>query len=305
VTRLGAALTALVSLTSSVPLEATAQGGRAESSFPFEPVHAWPVALGGAGVALGGAQFSVLNPAASSGEHAAEISHRASPIGARDYAISVGFGGLWGTIQVAARRRDWGEIASDLGLNDLTAGEQSLSISFARQIIHQKVAWGVSIDRLEANYLGARTGTWAFSAGGQATIGRGFALGLALLQAGPGFQSEGGRAPLPTRIRPGVAWQGRVSRVQVTAAADVPVPARLDSPPDLHTGVELRGTWGPVTAATRAGLRSLANRDGAGSRQTAWALGGGISMGPVAADIAYSFGAVFGEDRFISLTVRW
>jgi hypothetical protein len=49
----------------------------------------------------------------------------------------------------------------------------------------------------------------------------------------------------------------------------------------------------------------LANRDGGGSRQAAWALGGGISTGPVAADVAYAFGAVFGDERFISLTVRW
>jgi len=304
VRNLRAALTALASLGGIVPLEVAAQA-RAESSFPFEPVHAWPVALGGAGVALSGAQFGLLNPAAASGEHAAEISHRASPIGARDYAISVGSGGPWGTIRVAARRRDWGEIARDLGLNDLTAGEQALSIAFARPIVRQRIAWGVSIDRLDANYLGARTGTWAFSAGAQATIGGGFALGVALLQAGPGFESAGGRAPLPTRIRPGVAWHGRVSRLQLTAAADLPVPARLDSPPDLHTGVELRGTWGPVSAATRGGFRSLANRDGGGSRQASWALGGGISMGPVAADVAYEFGAVFGDERFISLTVRW
>jgi hypothetical protein len=255
-------------------------------------------------VALGGAQFSILNPAAAAGEHAAEISHRASPFGARDYAISVGSGGRWGTIQVAARRRDWGEIASDLGLNDLTAGEQSLSISFARPIIRHRLMWGVSVDRLDANYLGARTSAWAFNTGAQATIGGGFALGIALLQAGPGFRSDGGRAPLPTRIRPGVAWQGRLGRLQLTAAADLPVPTRLDSPPDLHIGVELRGTWGPVSAATRGGFRSLANRDG-GSRQPAWALGGGVSMGPVTADVAYAFGAVFGDERFISLTVRW
>lgn len=298
-------LVGLVSLAIGAPVKAHAQGGNAESTFPFEPIHAWPVGLGGAGVALVGSQFAVLNPAALVGERAAEISHRASPIGARDYAISLGFGGLWGTIQVAARRRDWGEIARDLGLNDLTAGEQSLSVSFARPIVRQRVMGGVSAGRLDANYLGGRTGTWAFNAGVQAEMGRGFTLGVALLQAGRGFESGSGRAPLPTRVRPGAAWRGRLGRIQLTAAADVPISAHLDSPPDLHTGVEVRGNWGPVSAATRAGYRSLANLDGSGSTQNAWALGGGISMGPVAADIAYSFGAVFGNDRFISLTVRW
>jgi hypothetical protein len=60
-----------------------------------------------------------------------------------------------------------------------------------------------------------------------------------------------------------------------------------------------------VNAATRVGYRSLVNRDGTGSRNGAWALGGGLRFARVAADIAYSFGAVFGDERFISLTVRW
>lgn len=296
----------LVLLAEGVPwVKATAQGGRAESNFPFEPVHAWPVALGGAGVALEGEQFSLLNPAASVGESGAEISHRASPIGARDYAISVGFGGHWGMIRVAARRRDWGEIARDLGLDDLSAGEQSVSLAFASPVIGKRLSLGVALARLDANYVGARTGSWAVDAGAQAIMGRGFRLGIALLHAGKGFASDGGRAPLPTRIRPGVAWQGRLGRLQSVVVADLPVPARLDAPPDLHTGVELGGASGPVSAAIRVGYRSLANRDDSGSRQSTWALGGGVSMGRVAADIAYSFGAVFGDERFISLTVRW
>lgn len=299
-----AALAALALLGGIVRPDVMAQT-QTESNFPFDPVHAWPVALGGAGVALGGSQFSILNPAAAADEHAAEISHRASPIGAQDYAISLGVGGSWGTVHVAARRRDWGAIASDLGLNDLTVGEQSLSVAFARPIVRKKVAWGVSIARLDANYLGARTGTWAFNAGVKAAIGRGFTLGVALLQAGQGFATDGGRAPLPTRIRPGAAWHGRLGRIQLTAAADVPVPVRFDAPPDLHAGVEVRRTWGPVSAATRGGLRSLASHDGIGSRQAVWTLGGGISMGPVTADVAYAFGAVFGDERFVSLTIHW
>ena len=281
------------------------QGQRAESVFPFEPVHAWPVALGGAGVALRGAQFSLLNPAASAGERAAEISHRASPIGAEDYAISVDFGGHWGTIRLAALRRDWGEIARDLGLDGVTAGEQSVSLAFAGPAIGKRFTWGLSLARLDANYVGSRTGTWALDGGGQGLLGRGFSFGVAVLHAGRGFESEGGRAPLPTRIRPGGAWQGRLGRLHAVLAADLPVPASFDSPPDLHTGVELGGTWGRVSAATRGGFSSLANRDGSGSRQGVWALGGGIGMGPIAADIAYAFGAVFGDERFVSLTIRW
>lgn len=206
---------------------------------------------------------------------------------------------------MAARRRDWGEIARDLGLDDLTAGEQSVSLAFAGPAIRERLLWGVSLARLDANYVGARTGGWAADAGTQAVIGRGFSVGVSLLHAGRGFESDGGRAPLPTRIRPGAAWEGRLGRLRLAAATDLPVPVGLDSPPDVHTGVEFRGTWGPVNAATRVGYRSLVNRDGTGSRNGAWALGGGLRFARVAADIAYSFGAVFGDERFISLTVRW
>jgi len=302
---IGANLSALAAFAVMLAGSGKAQDRKAESNFPFEALHAWPVALGGAGAGLHGAQFSLLNPAAIVGDHAAEVSHRATPIGARDYAISVSFSGLWGTIHVGARRRDWGAIARDLGLYDLTAGEQSVSVGFARSIGGNRVTWGASLARLDANYLGARTGTWAFDGGTQAVVGRGFSLGIAVLQAGRGFESETGRAPLPTRLRPGAAWQGQIGKLHLTAAGDVPFSLHRDAKPDVHMGLELRATWGSVSAASRAGYRSLANRDGSGTREGTWALGGGLSMGPVAADVAYAFGAVFGDERFISLTVRW
>jgi hypothetical protein len=286
-------------------VRAATQTARAESQFPFDVVHALPVALGGAGAALRGAQFALLNPATPVDERAAEISHRASPMGARDYAISMGFGGGWGTMQIVARRRDWGQVANDLGLDDLTVGEQSISVAFARASFRKSGSWGVSVSRLDANYVGARTGTWAFNAGTRAAIGRGFSLGAAWLHAGSGFQSESGRAPLPTRIRPGAAWQGRSGHLQLAAAADLPFSPRFDSPPDVHVGVEFSAAWGPVSAAMRTGYRSLRNRDATAPAVNTWSLGGGVHIGPVAADIAYSFGTVFGEERYISLMVRW
>jgi hypothetical protein len=69
----------------------------------------------------------------------------------------------------------------------------------------------------------------------------------------------------------------------------------------------MRGTGNamtPLRNPTGRGLRWSRSRDN-DSRQAAWALGGGIGMGPITADIAYTFGAVFGDERFISLTVRW
>ena len=294
---------ALLVLCSPAALAATQ--GRAESGFPFDPVHARAVALGGVGAALPGVAFSFLNPAALAGERGAEVSHRASPTGARDYLISVGHGGAWGTIRLTARRRDWGEIARDLGVDGLTAGEQSVALTLAKTVARGRLAWGASIARLDADYVGAKTGTWAMDLGAQAQVGRGFALGVSLLHAGSGFSGGNGRAPLPRRIRSGAAWEGRVGRLELGAAADLAMSPAFDSPPDLHGGAEVGGTWGAVTGALRGGYRSLVNRDGSGSRQGAWALGGGLRFARVAADVAYTFGAVFGEDRFISLTIRW
>ncbi|MGH7671304.1 MAG: hypothetical protein ACREMC_00255, partial [Gemmatimonadales bacterium] len=123
------------------------------------------------------------------------------------------------------------------------------------------------------------------------------------LHAGRGFASDGGRAPLPTRIRPGAAWEGRIGHVRLATAADLAVPVRSGLAPDLHSGVEVAGTWGSASAASRAGYRSLASPGG--SRQNSWALGGGVTLGRFTADIAYVFGVVFGNERLISLFVRW
>lgn len=289
----------------SLPAAAVTQGARAESNFPFEPLHASTVALGGAGAALQGMAFSSLNPAASAGERGAEASHRASPIGARDYLISVGHGGGWGTVRATARRRDWGQIARDLGLPDLTVGEQTVAVTFADRAAGDRLAWGVSLARLDADYLGARTGTWSMDVGTQVRLPRGVRIGAGVLHLGNGFRGDEGRSPLPTRLRPGVAWQGRIWRLQLAAAVDLAVPPAFDSPPDVHTGAEVHHTTGPVTGALRAGYRSLVNRDGSGSRRGDLALGGGLRIGWIAADIAYSFGAVFGDERFVSLSVIW
>ncbi len=279
--------------------------GRTETSFPLEPLNAWAVALGGAGAAKQGAAFSSLNPAALAGERGAELSHRASPIGTRDYAIAAGHAGRWGTLRITARRRDWGEIAHDLGVDGLTAGEQSVALTFADRVLRGRVAWGVSLARLDADYLGSRSGTWAADLGAQGYLGRGFGLGVALLHAGKGFENDGGRAPLPTRLRPGVAWEGRLGTLHLAMAGDLPLPVALDAPPDAHAGAEIGSSWGSVTAAVRTGYRSLVNRDGSGSRLGAWTLGGGIRVGRLAADIAYTFGVVFGDERFVSLSLHW
>ena len=287
----------------SHPVRVAAQGSVGESGFPFEPMHAQPVAFGGAGVAMRGAPFALVNPAALAGARGAELSHRASATGARDYAMAVTHGGRWGTMRLAARRRDWGDVARDLGLQGVTAGEQSLSFTFARTAVADHMAWGLSVARLDADYVGAHTATWAFDGGTDAAIGRGFSVGVAVLHAGQGFKTSGDRAPLPTRIRPGTAWQGRIGHVRLATVTDLALPIRSGTQPDLHAGLQLGGTWGSASAAARAGYRSLASPGG--PRQGSWEIGGGLTLGPFTADMAYIFGVVLGDERYISLDVRW
>lgn len=287
----------------ATPRDATGQG--AESSFPFEPLHASAVAVGGAGVALRGAQFALLNPAAFADGRGAELSHWALPIGAQDYSLSLSHGGRWGTIRLAARRRDWGEIAGDLGLSDLTAGEQSITVGFARTALHERLAWGLSVARLDADYVGARTHAWAIDLGAGAVLGRGFLFGVSLLHLGHGFESNGTPTRLPARIRPGVAWEGRMAGLHASAAADLPVSLALDSPPDVHAGFELGRTGGSVNAFIRAGFSSLVDRDGGTSRRNRGSVGGGLRVSHVIVDIAYMLGGVFGPERFISLSIEW
>lgn len=282
-----------------------AWGQGAESSFPLEPVHASSVALGGAGTALPGAQFFLLNPAATAKVHTAELSHWTSPLGAQDVALALSHGGRWGTLRVGARRRYWDNVASDLGLTDLTVGEQSIVVGFARTDFRDRIAWGLALARLDADYLGARAHAWAVDVGVRADAGRGLLLGVSLLHLGTDFQTSGTPAPLPTRVRPGVGWARHVGSLQVLAALDLPFALTLDAPPDVHAGIEAGRTWGPVNAVTRAGYSSLTDRDGHGSRLTKWSLGGGLRLRQVSANVAYVLGGVFGPERFISLSIYW
>ena len=299
-----ARLAAVLGLWSTGPA-IQAQTASGESTFPFDPWHARAVALGDAGVAMVGQEFATLNPAATIGGRGAELSHRASPIGVRDYELSVGHGSRWATVRATIRRRDWGDLAQDLGVEGLTAGEQSLAVTVADRAGLGPWAWGLSVARLEADYLGTRTGTWATDLGVQLTVNRGLTLGAALLHAGRGFPSGMGVTPLPTRFLSGAAWERSIGRLDVVAAGDVAVPIRARAPPDLHAGAEIRHTTGAVTVGMRAGYRSLANRDGSGSSERMWTVGGGLRVRPIQMDVAYSLNRLFGSERLLSLSIAW
>lgn len=293
-----------VLLAVSLPVSiARAQG--AESSFPLEPLHASAVGLGAAGVAVRGAPFFSLNPAATAQVRGVELSHWTSPTGARDVAFALGHGSAWGTVRLAVRRRTWGSIAGDLGLTDLTVGEQSIVMGFARRELHERLNWGLSFGRLDADYLGTRQHAWSVDLGAQANAGHGFLIGLSILHLGTDFQTDGTAIPLPTRIRPGIAWERQTRQLRVLAAADVPFAIASDVPSDFHAGAEVGGTWGTLNAMIRGGYQSLADRDGGASRQGKWSVGGGLRVLQIRADVAYVLGGVFGPERFLSLSLHW
>ncbi len=277
---------------------------QAPSTFPFDAWNARAAALGGAGTAGAGLEFSSANPAAVAGARGGQFSRHASPGDATDSNLSVALGGrAWGTVELSFRRRDWGEVAKDLGLEDLTAGEQSVGLGYALRLAGGRVALGASAARLDADYLGARSSGWAFDVGAQASPGRGTRVGVSLLHAGS-MSGEGDTADLPTQLRGGVGWAGRVRSLELAALADAGLP-RSGSGMDLHAGVEAGYSAGPVRASGRAGWRSLGNPYGDGSAERSWSVGGGAEIARVRFDVAQALGGTLGDETFLSLSVRW
>lgn len=288
-----------------LPLSAAAQDEeRGETSFPLAPWHARVVALGGAGAAIEGLEFLRLNPAAGAGQRGGHVSRRSSAVGAEDYDLALAHGGRWGTVVLHVRQRDWGEIAGDLGLDDLRATEQAGGLSYALSTAGGRVGLGVSLLRLEADYLGARSSGWALDLGGRLVAGRGISLGVALLRASRGLAGPHGRSPLPTRARTGLAWQGEVvSRTKVVVLADAAMPLAWEAP-EVSAGVELAHTVGPVTGLGRAGWHGWPSRPAVGGGHV-WGAGGGIAFGALRADIGYILGGVLGNETSLSLSLRW
>lgn len=288
-------------------LWARAQRDRAESTFPFEPWNAQAVAVGGAGVAAGGLAFLAVNPAAAAGRRTALVSYRRSPAGLRDYAVELAHRWSWGTLALAVRRRDWGEVASDLGLGDLTAGEQSLGAGYAHELLGGRLRWGVALSRLNQDFLGNRAGGWAADVGVQASLAGGLRAGAALLHMGEGMEASGSRdaGRLPSRARAGAEWQGRLGSFRVVALSDVAVPLRRYSGLDLHVGMALDYGAGPLVAGGRAGWRALADSHGTGRNETAVSFGGALGLGPVGVEIATAPRGAIGTDLVVSLSARW
>ncbi|HEX8692346.1 MAG TPA: hypothetical protein VF746_08015 [Longimicrobium sp.] len=284
---------------------ARAQEGAAASTFPFEAWNARTAALGGAGTALLGMEASPLNPAAAAGARGTQLSRHLAPSDAEDTHVSVAHGGRWGTLELTFRRRDWGKVAEDLGLDDLGAGEQAVGLGYSLALAGGRVAVGASAARLDTDYLGARSSGWALDAGAQASLGRGVRAGAALVHAGRMEGGEGEEVRLPTQVRTGLAWAGRARGAGLAAAADVALPTTGGGGADLHAGVEAAFDAGPVRLAGRGGWRSLANPYGDGGAERSWSLGAGAEVAGVRLDLAQALGGTLGDETFLTLSVRW
>lgn len=284
----------------------SAQDTRAESTFPFDPWNARAVALAGAGAGSVGLAFLGVNPAAVAGERSAVASYRSSPAGLRDYGIEAAQSLEWGTLAFAIRRRDWGEVAGDLGLSDLTAGEQALAVAYANEVLRGRVRLGLALSRLDQDFLGNRTGGWAVDLGAQGYVGWGFQLGASALHLGEGLgEGTGEAAPLPSRFRGSVSWVSRMNRLNLAAVSDVAIPFRSGPGVDLLLGLGVDYAVGDLTAGARAGWFSLGDRYGTGSSEKSLSFGGTVGVGPVGVEIATAPRGVIGSDLVVSLTARW
>lgn len=282
-----------------------AQEERAESTFPFEPWNAQAVAFGGAGVASPGLALLAVNPAAVARERSVLVSYRSSPAGLRDYALEAAHRFDWGTLGLAVRRRDWGELAGDLGLSGLTAGEQSVTVVYAAEPLRDRVRLGLSISRLDQDFLGNRAGGWAADLGAQVLVAGGLRLGAAALHLGEGLHGSGDTAPLPSRLRTGASWAGRIQRFHVTAASDVVMPLRSFEYVDVHAGLRLEYEVGSAALGATAGWRALGDRNGPASGTTSFSFGGGAAVGPLAVEIATSPRGAVGSDLVFTLAGQW
>lgn len=290
-------------------LAALAAGTRAHAqaasgTFPFPPWHAGAAAVGGAGTAARGLEFTAVNPAALDGVRGAQFSHHDSPAGSQDGAIVLAHGGAWGTVSLAFQRRDWGAVAEDLGLADLSAGEQAVRVAYARPLA-SRVSVGAAVSRLDSDYLGVRAGGWALDAGVQANAGAGLRLGAALVHAGRLRNDEEEEVRIPSRVRAGGAWTRPAGPVAVTLLADAAMPMEGERTADLHLGSEARYARAALTASLRGGWRSLGNPYGAGDAERAWSFGGGMALGRIRADVARTVGGSLDDETFLSLSLSW
>ncbi len=295
-------LAVLAALAGGFP--ASAQDQAASATFPFPPWHARAAALGGAGTAEAGLEFTVANPAALAGARGAQFSFHEAPAGSDDGLIALASGGRWGTASLLFQRRDWGAVARELGLDDLSAGEQAIRLGYARAL-GRVVTVGAAVSRLDSDYLGVRTGGWAVDAGVQARLAAGVRAGASIVHAGRLTNDEGEEVRVGGRARAGVSLARPAGPVTVAVLADAATPLRGERTVDAHLGSELRYARGAAGATLRGGWRSLGNPYGAGDAEQAWSFGAGLALGRIRLDLARTAGGSLDDETFVSLSLSW
>lgn len=290
----------------AVLLAATAAVADAQtaSTFPFEAWNAKAAALGGAGTAASGVEFAPLNPAALAGVSGAQISRHVGASDAEDIHADVATRTRFGTVAVSFRRRDWGRVAEELGLDDLTAGEQALGIAYAVAPGVGRVSAGAAVSRVDTDYLGAKSGGWSVDAGARLALRRDLHVGGSLLHSGRMTDDADEPTKLPTQLRAGGGWTPKFGLVDALLLADVALPTGGEGS-DVHAGVGASADVGAVRVSTRAGWRSLGNPYGDDSSERSWSFGGGAGFGPIEVDLAHATGGTLGGETFLSLSIRW
>lgn len=272
-----------------LPSAGAPQGIESEAAFLTIPIGARLVGMGRAGVALEDAQAAFYNPALVALAAPRVALHRYDgPIGFLVHDATAAFrAGALGNVQVGLQVQTFGEFeisdeAGSLGTFDPqnVIGSVGLARSFGRSVaagvrakwIHSRVSPGG-----HGQGLGADAGV-TFDAPGLP-----IRIGLAALDVGPDLSIDGNDAPLPTRLRAGVA--GRIP------AGDWNVLLAVDADASPHdTGV------GGTRAGLAVGWRDAVTLRGGWLRETlvesndGYTFGLGVRLGRFSVDFAREIG---------------
>lgn len=218
--------------------------------------------------------------------------------GERPFSISSCMVEVANAIAVTAARRDWGDLAADLGAMGLTAGEAALSITYAAPRVARTAA-AVYVQRLEANYIGNVTRTIALDAGLNTAISSSVTAGVAMLHVCHGFGHGIDKNPLQTRLRVGMAARFRARSFIAVASADGSFAFRADERRIFYAGLEVAHQISKeVTIVARGGLPDL-------SDSLVPHFGAGFAFGRVRVDLSQSAGTGFQGRSAASVALNW
>ncbi len=284
----------------ALPCGAAAQGIESEAAFLTIPTGARVVGLGRAGVAVADAQASFYNPALLALAPARIAVHRYDgPIGFLVHHATAGFdAGALGTVQVGLQVQTFGEFeisdaVGSIGTFDPqnVIGSVALGRSFGPIAAGARVKWVQSSVSPDGDDRGFATDAGlAFQVPGLP-----ISVGVAALDVGADLRIDGQPAPLPTRLRAGLAARIPAGEWSVLLAADADA-----SPHDSHAGGQRAGagvSWRDVVTVRGGWLRETLVETSDG-----YSFGLGVRLGRFAVDFARETGLNhLGDEIHISL----